>query len=314
MPDRLGKRLTRTLQTCRLRRKKCDETRPLCEACATLEIECIYSDEKPEWMETVDTQKDRAEWLKLEVKRKAAERRERRYLQAVERGIESLEFSHQADGDGSDRGRKDTPGASTTSSVPSSARRPDPMSETSRQADSSMASFFASLTPASSADSDTALRLGMDDRELNLVAMYLDYVFPFLFPFYRPRLMDAGRGWLLVLFTRNKALLHTALSLASLFFSIVLNHGSEDPVEPCKLHNVRVICAGGLLGRAWCRPHPVGLGEELTVRAVGRASETARAGSQGTPDRDASHHDPGSPRVSSRDESGYGQHHPAADL
>lgn len=206
-------------------------------------------------METADTQKDRAEWLKLEVKRKAAERRERRYLQAVERGLESLEVSHQADGDGdmegSDGGRKDTSDPSATSSAPSSVRRPDPMSETSRQqADSSMASFFASLTPASSADSDTALRLGMDDREINLVVMYLDYVFPFLFPFYRPRLMDAGRGWLLVLFTRNKALLHTALSLASLFFNIVFNHGCEDPVEPCKLHNVRVIPAGRLLRRA----------------------------------------------------------------
>lgn len=294
--------------TCRLRRKKCDETRPLCDGCATLEIECLYSDEKPEWMETADTQKDRAEWLKLEVKRKAAERRERRYLQTVERGIESLEVSHQADGDGDggDGGRKDTSDPSTTSSAPYSVRRLDPVSETSRQTDSSMASFFASLTPASSADSDTALRLSMDDREINLVVMYLDYVFPFLFPFYRPRLMDAGRGWLLVLFTRNKALLHTALSLASLFFNIVFNHGCEDPVEPCKLHSVRVIPACDLLRRAWCRSHPLGLGEELTIYAVGRASETARAGSQGTSDRDASHHDPRCARISGRDEPGHG--------
>ncbi|KAK1829928.1 fungal-specific transcription factor domain-containing protein [Podospora conica] len=226
--------------TCRLRRKKCDETRPLCDACATLEIECLYSDEKPEWMETAETQKDRAEWLKLEVKRKAAERRERRYLQAVELGIESLEFSHRPDRTraGSDSGRKDTPDASTASSAPSSsAKHPDPVSETSRHADSSQASPFASLTPPSTADGDTTSKLPMDDRELNLLVVYLDYVFPSLFPLYRPRLTDAGRGWLLVLFTRNKALLHTALSVASLFLNIVYNHGFENPVEPCKLHN-----------------------------------------------------------------------------
>ena len=224
--------------TCRLRRKKCDEKRPLCDACATLEIECLYSEDKPEWMETLETQKDHAEWLKLEVKRKAAERRERRYLQAVELGIESLDFSNQGDRDGSDRGRKDTPEASTTSSVPSSARQPDILSEPSRNPDSSMTSLFASPAPPSAADADAGMRLGMDDRDLNMVVMYLDFVFPFLFPYYRPRLMDAGRGWLLVLFTRNKALLHTSLSLSSLFFNIVFNHGCADPIEPCKLHNV----------------------------------------------------------------------------
>ena len=53
---------------------------------------------------------------------------------------------------------------------------------------------------------------------------------PFLFPFYRPSLAESGRGWLLVLLMKNKSLFHTALSLASYFFSVSLDeqmHGAD---------------------------------------------------------------------------------------
>ncbi|KAJ8112487.1 hypothetical protein ONZ43_g5384 [Nemania bipapillata] len=65
----------------KLRRKKCDETRPVCIACGGLEINCHYSDTKPEWMDGGAREKQMADELKVMVKQKATERRERKWGQ-----------------------------------------------------------------------------------------------------------------------------------------------------------------------------------------------------------------------------------------
>jgi hypothetical protein len=44
--------------TCRLRKKKCDERRPLCSTCETLLITCYGFSAKPDWMN--DSEKERA--------------------------------------------------------------------------------------------------------------------------------------------------------------------------------------------------------------------------------------------------------------
>ncbi|KAK8065502.1 hypothetical protein PG997_012249 [Apiospora hydei] len=75
------------------------------------------------------------------------------------------------------------------------------------------------------------------DRELNQAMLYIDYVFPFLSPFYRPQLSESGRGWLLVLLMKNKALFHTALSLASYFTAVVMAGWDPGRHEDCKAHN-----------------------------------------------------------------------------
>ena len=241
--------------TCRLRRKKCDEARPLCNACATLEIDCLYDEQKPEWMDGGEKQKARVEWLKLEVKRKATQRRERRYLHILENGMESLEVSHLDRTDAEDDSDR---ASSVPSSIPQ-ATPPDTNSSASSWARAStsepptqpaesveepytLMALLASPTGAPLPPNDNN-PMGIEERELNMVMLYLDYVFPFLFPFYRPRLLDAGRGWLLVLFSRNKALLHTALSLSSFFFNIVMDHANRwggkevGGDQPCVNHN-----------------------------------------------------------------------------
>ncbi|KAJ0161062.1 Transcriptional regulatory protein UME6, partial [Colletotrichum tanaceti] len=70
--------------TCRLRRKKCDEARPVCDGCAQLEITCYYSDVKPDWMDGAERQKEMADNLKKQVKIQANNRRERKYLQSLD--------------------------------------------------------------------------------------------------------------------------------------------------------------------------------------------------------------------------------------
>ncbi|KAG7152883.1 Pestheic acid cluster transcriptional regulator 3 like protein [Verticillium longisporum] len=72
-----------------------------------------------------------------------------------------------------------------------------------------------------------------EEGDLNFIMIYLDHVFPFLFPYYRPSLPEGGRGWVLSLLKSNKAVYHTALSLGSYYFSLVLDnsgsgHGAAD--------------------------------------------------------------------------------------
>jgi len=73
----------------------------VCNACSALEIDCLYGDDKPVFMDNGPLQKEKADWLKQEVKLRATRRRERRYLQALELGIETLDVS-QVEADESD--------------------------------------------------------------------------------------------------------------------------------------------------------------------------------------------------------------------
>ncbi|KAK4240439.1 fungal-specific transcription factor domain-containing protein [Achaetomium macrosporum] len=234
--------------TCRLRRKKCDEERPLCKGCLALEIDCLYSDDKPDWMDGGEKQKQRAEWLKKEVKRKAAHRRELRYLQGLEVRLESLDASLTDDSDSPAPKNlinaapvfANPPDASTSyhgtlDSAPNSASNGAPTPDTSV----SVPSPDGHLGRRASPGLDLRPTLSQE-AEAHSAMMYLDYVFPFLFPYYRPSFADVGRGWLLVLLTKNKALFHSALSLAGYFHGIVLSHIQDAP-PACHSHNAEAL-------------------------------------------------------------------------
>lgn len=247
--------------TCRLRRKKCDEARPCCAACAALEISCLYSDEKPEWMDGGERQAKKAEEVKAEVKKKAAWRRERKYLTGIEPGIEELSMtdaisdltftSHQ---DESSRGAppemdKGSSSASSSWDSPQNSTSDGTSNNTPPSSTSEPGAFsgmyiqgqhFAppattqgvSLAASASSDSYSSL----NERELTLLTNYLDYVFPFLFPFYRPPLLQSGRGWLLILLMRKRTLLHSALSLST-YFVAVATENLLSGHESCREHN-----------------------------------------------------------------------------
>lgn len=50
--------------TCRLRRKKCDEDKPICQRCKKLQLDCAGYGEKPSWMDGGVQEKLRAEQMK----------------------------------------------------------------------------------------------------------------------------------------------------------------------------------------------------------------------------------------------------------
>lgn len=62
--------------------------------------------------------------------------------------------------------------------------------------------------------------------------IYLDYVFPFLFPFYQPPLLQTGRHWLLSLLCQSELSFYTAASLSSYFFSVIQD--CREAEESCK--------------------------------------------------------------------------------
>lgn len=68
------------------------------------------------------------------------------------------------------------------------------------------------------------------DINMGPIMGYMDYVFPVLFPFYNPSILDGGRSWLPILATKNSGFGNSIVSLISYFFSIV-------PVVPGPEHN-----------------------------------------------------------------------------
>lgn len=69
--------------------------------------------------------------------------------------------------------------------------------------------------------------------QLASIMVYLDCVFPFLFPFYRPSLLETGRQWLLGSVTQKEVSFHTAASLSAYFFSLVPQSEGQE------MHDVR---------------------------------------------------------------------------
>jgi hypothetical protein len=72
--------------TCRLRKKKCDETRPLCSACISLELECHGYGPKPQWMDNGILQKDQASKIRRVVQQTKSKKRGRQFSPTTQLG------------------------------------------------------------------------------------------------------------------------------------------------------------------------------------------------------------------------------------
>ncbi|KAI0126852.1 fungal-specific transcription factor domain-containing protein [Xylariales sp. AK1849] len=252
--------------TCRIRRKKCDENKPVCSVCGALEITCHYSDAKPDWMDGGDHERQVAEDLKAMVKTKANERRENRWALGIDGDeadfapprisdnddqLSHSMASHMTLDPSNDRDNTDTSGSSsytpaTSVNEESSGQDYSYPPETT----GTVSVNFPPSNPASYQDSQSTHEEGLtapyntkgfpislSEQELDFTMLYLDCVFPFMSPFYQPPLIQGGRGWLLALLMRNRALFHTALSLASHFFSVMLDT-PMDGHHACKKHSL----------------------------------------------------------------------------
>ncbi|KAK6535737.1 hypothetical protein TWF694_002185 [Orbilia ellipsospora] len=76
-----------------------------------------------------------------------------------------------------------------------------------------------------------------DDTEQFLESLYLDTVFPFLFPAYKPTLLSGGRSWLPGLLKSNKAFFHSAMGVAAHYFTLILARDAGHTIRtPCEQH------------------------------------------------------------------------------
>ena len=214
--------------TCRLRRKKCDEARPVCAGCETLEITCYSGDDKPDWMDGGPKQKEMAERIKAQVKKQASQRRDRKYLEMLENGTKMVTLGADEPPTHNETRRRDVHvfgGSDTEPSGGIESVLTPPSSNTSGNSPPEIPwhtqNFFRQATQ--STDSP--------DIDLHFIMIYLDYVFPYLFPHYRPSILVGGRGWILDVVQSNKAVYHTVISLASYFFSIILAGGQEEHAQ-----------------------------------------------------------------------------------
>lgn len=220
--------------TCRLRRKKCDERRPVCEGCRSLEITCHFEDEKPAWMDGGAKQKEMGDKIKAQVKKQASQRRDRKYMEMLESGTKNVRL------EGNDEApqRQSKPDLhfcqeSSASGVGASQSDQDPMS-------SSYGRSFKMTPPSSNTSGGSPPEIpwaserqedGGLDIDVHFTMIYLDYVFPYLFPYYRPPILSGGRGWVLDILQSNKSVYYTAISLASYFFGVLLANGDKSHEE-----------------------------------------------------------------------------------
>lgn len=245
--------------TCRLRRKKCDERRPVCDGCRTLEITCHFDDEKPDWMDGGPKQKLMADKIKMQVKKQASQRRDRKYMDILRSGTAGVDMDIGGGGGSSEDASPDrghgighelqavpdanlsrlekhiTPPSSYTSST-SPDENPQQSSQFFDHYQQTQQTQLPPPLPSPLLQQKLTqqpvrqVRDGLDS-DVHFVMIYLDYVFPYLFPHYRPPVLAGGRGWVLDKLQSSKTVYHTALSLASYFFGVMLAESDAGHVK-----------------------------------------------------------------------------------
>lgn len=76
--------------------------------------------------------------------------------------------------------------------------------------------------------------LGDAELDRRFLIFYFDHFFPFLYPFYKPLLLEGGRTWILQLVESDQAMWHTTLSVSAYFVSVTLD-GSASGHQVCKV-------------------------------------------------------------------------------
>lgn len=183
--------------TCRLRKKKCDESRPSCHRCRSANVGCYYGS-KPVWIENGALAKVELERIKLLVAASADQKRA-----AFRKSLRAKPSNR----------RTVTSSPSPKESIGPLGRDVSQNQESKRLGDSDDRSR-AAVIEGSDGDPKT-FSIISEEQEADLIMHYLDHVFFIQFRFHTPSISAGGRGWLLYLLTRTKPLYHAALSLSA---------------------------------------------------------------------------------------------------
>ncbi|KAK9365537.1 fungal-specific transcription factor domain-containing protein [Lipomyces kononenkoae] len=222
--------------TCRLRKKRCDEIRPVCRNCSALQITCHFGDERPSWMDSGFGQKEKAEEVKREVRSAAARRRGTLPMDVLEpitaepdkdAGLAAGELNRQSASTMCPAFRAE-PTLDSSPGWTSAHTRPSP-EPTSSNAHPDSWNRLDWLSISNSSDGKS----GDSELDRRFMMFYFDNFFPFLFPFYKPLLLEGGRSWIMELVVGDPAMWHTTLCLSTYFVSVALD-GAISGHNVCK--------------------------------------------------------------------------------
>ncbi|KAG9234028.1 fungal-specific transcription factor domain-containing protein [Amylocarpus encephaloides] len=211
--------------TCRLRKKKCDEGRPICATCESLSITCYGYDSKPEWMDGGETERAIAASIKQIVKHTS--RRKGTGLGMLKAKFKGSGSTGQEEVVAPSYVPRIAPkptienASSPASSIPSSngessARKPGARSILDDSATNTTHETTPDREDVDAQKFNSSRPFSFNSQEEPILLMhFLDVVFYLQFPMYQPTIAEGGRGWLLQLLLRTKPLYHGALALAS---------------------------------------------------------------------------------------------------
>lgn len=212
---------SKTCWTCRIRKKRCDRTQPACSACRSLDITCHDGNSRPSWINNDRERGEFADQIKAQVKEKAESRREKSYVKVMPLG----------------RTKRERSGLKVAARTPKADKTEKEAQTSSSENEPSENDVPGAENVKSDRDVTDPVLLGVsNDIDLDLDIIFLDYAFPFLFPFYRPSIFEGGRGWLLATLRNSMPLFHTAMGFSTYFFTLVMKNVAvgRDEHEGCR--------------------------------------------------------------------------------
>ncbi|KAK8075373.1 hypothetical protein PG997_010036 [Apiospora hydei] len=236
--------------TCRLRRKRCDSVRPVCGSCQSLDIPCHVGESRPVWMDGGARQRHMTETIKQTIKQNALLRRERRLLTHEDQNI--VVTTTQDFENPSGAAQASAPSNATNMGIPitsasgrryfDSTVRSNPSPSDVGRTDKSESPFSEPSSGSRPAAKTSGCPSGLcrsifAPTYLESVMASLDYVWPFLFPFYRPSFTDMGimgRQWLLSLLHQDQFTFHMGQSMCEYLLSLIAHNDGQGLQCQCK--------------------------------------------------------------------------------
>ncbi|TFB00834.1 hypothetical protein CCMA1212_007508 [Trichoderma ghanense] len=224
-------RSTETCWTCRIRKKRCDRKQPACSACRSLDITCYAGNSRPRWVDNAIEREKIADRIKAQVKEKSERRREKSYVKVMPLGRVSkpkdttIVAAHCGKHRPLER-EKSSPNVEAPSQAP-------PVTECQGCAKNGSPSSIE-RNRAQIQSTNPGLLGIFEDIDVDLEITFLDYAFPFLFPFYRPSLYEGGRGWLLATLRKSMPLFHTAMGFSTYFFTLAMTDIANEGHDTCR--------------------------------------------------------------------------------
>jgi hypothetical protein len=204
--------------TCRLRRKKCDEQRPICQTCAFLQIDCYNDSNKPAWMDGGEEQEKMVQRIKARIKETAAYRRWNRMPErkdTLHQPTNSWVFDP----------------VTTLNALVTIPDQPHSLFN-NRIEQSNQASRSLCACSVVKQDNDCLQR-----PDMFLATYYYEHLLPLLYPFYTPSINEGGKFWILEMILSSPVVRQSALCQSAYWLSQATGSaGEQQHVE----NNVKV--------------------------------------------------------------------------